>query len=89
MSTATAEQELGKIIDLRNRVGVRKEEIKDILPISTREIEELISADPTFPQGFPLRPGGYKKYDVKELLAWWEQKKAAWRAEHPPRRRMA
>lgn len=84
------ESEYGpKVIDLRNRLGVRREEIPDILPISLREVEDLISADAEFPQGFPVRPGGFKKYDVTELRAWWETKKAKWRAEHPDRRRTA
>jgi hypothetical protein len=91
MKTHTEEEsEYGpKVIDLRNRLGVRKEEIPEILPLSMREIEDLISADAEFPAGFAVRPKGYKKYDLAELRDWWQAKKAKWRAEHPDRRKTA
>ncbi|MEO7957636.1 MAG: hypothetical protein ABIW76_13195 [Fibrobacteria bacterium] len=78
-----------KVISLRDRLGVRREEIPSILPISMREVEDLISADATFPAGFAVRPNGRKKYDLAELKAWWAAKKEAWRANHPEDRAMA
>lgn len=77
MTTATETPD--NVIDLRDRVGLRKQEIPYLLPISLREIEDFISAK-DFPEGFSLRANGYLKYDRAELIAWWEGKKAAFRA---------
>lgn len=60
--------------ELRNRIGVRKRELPLVLPLSSREIDEL-AATGNFPKGFRLNPNGHLKFDMHELQEWWERVK--------------
>lgn len=67
-----------KQVDLRFRIGYRKQELPLVLPYSVRSIEDFIAAE-DFPKPVPVRENGHLVFDRRDVEAWWAAKKAAGR----------